>query len=56
MAITKQCFFEGIKYAKEGIKYMAKNGNVFDIVDFVADCGFRFMGFRAGKLIKNNTH
>ena len=44
---------EGIKYAKEGIKYMAKNGNVFDIVDFVADCGFRFMGFRAGKLVKN---
>ncbi len=43
---------EGVSYLKTGIKYMAKNGKMTDVIGFVADCGFRFAGFKAGKLFK----
>ena len=43
---------EGVSYLKTGIKYMAKNGKITDAIGFVADCGFRFAGFKAGKIFK----
>jgi len=41
---------EGMLYVKKGLKYVLKNGNLLDAVKFIADCGFRFLGFKVGKL------
>ena len=43
---------EGVSYLKTGMKYMAKNGRMKDLIGFVADCGFRFAGYKAGKIFK----
>ena len=41
---------EGLSYVKNGLKYILKNGNIIDAADFVTDCGFRFLGFKIGKM------
>jgi len=41
---------EGIKYVRCGMKYMIKNGNVFDCISLIINSGVRFLGFKAGKL------
>ena len=43
---------EGISYLKSGIKYILKRGRVLEVIVFIADCGFRFIGYRIGKLFK----
>ena len=42
---------EGLSFVKNGVKYMMDNGNAFEAVKFIADCGFKFAGFKAGKLL-----
>lgn len=43
---------EGLSFVKNGVKYMLDNGSVKDAAAFVTDCGFKFLGFKAGKLFK----
>ena len=43
---------EGLSFVKNGVKYMFDNGSVLDAAAFVTDCGFKFLGFKAGKLFK----
>ena len=43
---------EGLSFVKNGVKYMLDNGSLFDAAAFVTDCGFKYMGFKAGKLFK----
>lgn len=41
---------EGMKYVTEGLKYILKNGNIFEAGYFVIYCGVRMLGFTLGKL------
>ena len=43
---------EGLSYVRSGLKYILKNGKVADAAGFILDCGFRFLGYKAGKLKK----
>ena len=41
---------EGMVFVKNGLKYTMKNGGIGEAVSFFADCTFRFLGYRCGKL------
>lgn len=41
---------EGMVFVKNGLKYTMKNGGIGDALSFFADCTFRFIGFRVGKM------
>lgn len=41
---------EGLRYVKDGLSYIAQNGNVFEAAYFMFYCGVRYLGFLAGKL------
>ena len=43
---------EGLRYLRKGLKYTLSNGNIFEAAGFICDCGFRFLGFRVGKMHK----
>ena len=43
---------EGMNFVKNGVSYCLKQGSIFGAVSFIADCGFRFLGFQAGKRFK----
>ena len=41
---------EGLSFVKNGVKYMLDNGNAVEAAKFMADCGFKFAGYKVGKL------
>ena len=43
---------EGLRFVKNGFSYCLKQGSVFEAFSFIADCGFRFVGFEVGKIFK----
>lgn len=43
---------EGIKYVKKAIKYLVSIGKWYLIPHLIVDCGFRFLGYKAGKNYK----
>lgn len=40
---------EGIRYVKAAFKYFSENKKPFDIIPFVVNCGFKFLGYKRGK-------
>ena len=41
---------EGMKFVKNGLSYCLKQGSITEAISFIADCGFRFAGFKIGKM------
>ena len=41
---------EGIRMVKNGIKYFIKNKKAYLIPDFILYSGFKFAGFKIGKM------
>ncbi|MCR4625459.1 MAG: glycosyltransferase family 2 protein [Lachnospiraceae bacterium] len=42
---------EGLSFVKNGVKYMMKEGSIKDTAAFIADCGFKFAGYKIGKIL-----
>lgn len=42
---------EGLSFVKNGVKYMMKEGGIKDTAAFITDCGFKFAGYKVGKLL-----
>lgn len=40
---------EGVKYVKAAAKYFADNGKPLEIIPFVINCGYKFLGYKRGK-------